>query len=629
MSQNVPGSAPVDGQASFFGGANYGTLPTLISADQYWTGVNVDPRGGGLRTRPGWVKRGLIYPNETAENQFITGNPQGMKFYQSAGKGYLISSIDGRIFPIDVTDNFRLQDATPATGPNARDEPKAYMQQAGDYFVIQDGSSKPILLNGLTPSRATDSQVPVGTAMAEGWGRLWVANGNQFIAGDIDDGGAGIITFTDQDYLTGGGAFKLPTFMGQLNGMAFIPLQDTATGQGQLLVGGDFGVASINGGIPRDQWQTVQLQQVALLDIGWVGQDSNALLNGDIFYRSYDGIRSYRMARAQQGINGNTPQSNEVHPYVASDTQQYLKYGSAVYFDGRILMTTAPVFSGTYCSHKGLLVLDSEPQTSIREKLPPMWDGLWDGLNIVQITKGIFNKQERCFALVRQIDSEIYGKVNAVDGDEITVQNPENFEVDEIYMIQNAGYYKVTDITGSVLTIEPIRTADSIQVDSSITGGEYNEVWELTKDSPFDVSDGVNHPINCKLWTKSFTHTNPMALKELSFGEIWVDDVVGEVSWSVKFRPDQYPCMFDWTEGTVCSEYQACNIGCPSFLTRHPTYKPQFRFAAPNAVCNDVTGMKSTLGYEFQWLLEWSGHWRIRVIKSMAIDRPESNKATC
>lgn len=631
MSLTLPGAIQPDGFLSLLGGVDAGKLPSLINENQAHAAENITFREGAPKTRPGWVYSEVNYPSDEVETNFLTGNPQGMKAYQSGDKGYLILSIDGRIYAVDVLENFKLQDITPPSGPNSSNLPKAYMQQVGDFFIIQDGQSAPIYIKGLqaTRSGAGPEDIPVGTAMAYGWGRLWVARGAEFVAGDIDNGANGVITFSEQNFLAEGGAFRLPAFMGNINAMAFIPLQDTATGQGQLLIGGDFGVASFAGGIPRQLWQDSQIQQVALLDIGWVGQDASALLNGDIFYRSYDGIRSYRMARAQQGINGNTPQSEEVQQYVNTDTQEYLRYCSAVYFDGRILMTVAPQWRGTYCYHKGLVVLDSTPQSSIQGKYPPIWEGLWTGPKIVQITKGIFNKRERCFALVREIDDTIYGTVNNIDGDDITVQYPDRFEEGKTYYIQNAGYYNVASKSGTTLTLAPVRTTGSITVGANITGGEYNQIWELSKDSPFDVLGIEKHRIKSKLWTRSFIHGSPFTQKRLAGGQFWADRVIGEVDWRLSYRPNQYPCFLDWATGSVCAEYESCEETCPTTLTRRPGYKTNIKVGPPKEECLLKGENTSTIGFEFQWLLEWEGHMRVRGARELATDIPEDPHGNC
>lgn len=641
MSVNIVGSVTPDGLLSALAGCNSGVNPSLIEKNQYSLGVNVTARNGFVTTRPGWIKRFTTFGNDIQNARFTTGNPQGLGYYNSGANNFLMASLGGRIFSIDPLNNFKVQENTPPEGPNAADEAKAYMCQADDYFIIQDGISKPIIIHGLTSKRAGKDEVPVGTAMAYGWGRLWVTsnNGQDFVAGDIQGGPTSVISFTETQYFAEGGAFRIPATVGRINSMAFIPLQDTATGQGQLLIGADFGVASINGGIPRSQWKETQIQQIALLDIGWCGQDNRVLLNGDIFYRARDGIRSYRMARAQQGYNGNTPQSNEVSYWLNTDTQQFLKYGSGVYFDGRILMTTSPVWKGTYCYHQGLVVLDSQPQQSIQSKAPPAWDGMWDGLNIVQITKGTFNNQERCFALVRKIDDTIISSIKSAE--QSIAQDPVTLTVDDSSVFTEGTTYQTGQVYFKVLSIDDdfhitVNTVthkpelEDFPVGQTITRGDYNEIWELTKDSPFDVIENENKLIQSKLWTRSFTHDGPFNLKELSLGEMWVEDVIGTVNWSVKFRPDQYACMLDWKSGSVCGEYQVCGEQCTTLLNRHPTYKPRIKFGAPTTPqCNQITGLNSILGFEFQWLVEWEGHWKIRGIRETCINKPENPRGDC
>lgn len=627
----MPGPIAPDGFYASSGGIDTGTEPDLLPQDQHYNAVNITFQNNLPGTRPGWIKRSPQIEAAIDNNRFLTGNPQGLGVYQSGNTTYLIVSSAGYIYAIDPLNNFKVTPATPSTGPNSKNEPKAYMCQAERFFVIQDGSSKPIILESLTPKRAGDQEVPVGTAMAYNWGRLWVATGNNFVAGDIEGGDTSVISFTDNRYLNEGGAFTLPATCGQLNALVSIPLQDTATGQGQLLVGGDYGIASVNGAIPREQWKDTQIQQITQLGVGMSGQDSNALLNGDIFYRSYDGIRSYRMARAQQGINGNTPQSNEVSYYTNTDTQQFLKYGSATYFNGRILHTTNPVWKGNYCYWKGLLSLNSQPQSNMRQKSPPIWEGMWDGLNIVQIVKGIFNKTERCFALVRFVDDTIISTIKAVDEDVITVDDTSLFAEGEIYETNIGEYFKVNQILGPQrMSFFYITTVDgegiNLQPGQTITKGSVNEIWELTTNSPFDIIGNEKKKIQSKLWTRSFNHGSPFAPKEVSFGEMWVKDVIGEVDWSVKYRPDQYPCFFPWASGTLCSESEVCNEQCPTDLNRHPSYKPQLKLGSPNSQCNKVTSGLSTVGYQFQWLIEWEGHMKIRGVRETADERQTDSK---
>jgi len=638
MSVNNPGAVQADGFSSQLGGANGGIMPNLLDQDQYAAGVNVTCSNAYIATRPGFIQRSLSISSDSVQAFFQTGNPQGMKSFQNGDRTYLICSIGGRVYAIDPVNNFNTTDLTPSDGPNSSTNPKAFMCQAEEYFIIQDGVSKPIILTSLTPSRAVDGQVPIGTAMAYGWGRLWVAKDNLFLAGDIYGGNTTVIDFTETQYFAEGGAFRLPSTCGQLTGMVFIPLQDTATGQGQLLVGGEYGIASVNGGIPRSQWKETQIQQIAQLDVGFVGQDTNALLNGDVFYRAFDGIRSYRMARAQQGINGNTPQSNEVSPYTDTDTQEFLKYGSSVYFNGRILTTTNPVWKGTYCYHKGLLSLNSQPQSSIGSKSPPVWEGVWTGLNIVQITKGIFNQQERCFALVRNVNNDKIATISAVSlvggvPDQLTVQDSSLFTENETYMdFTTRCYFRVTNIiddsTLGIVIINDV-TGGGLNVGDVLVKGEYNEIWEVSRDSPFDIVGDEKVLIQSKVWTRSFTHQSPLGQKRLVNGELWTQDIIGTVNWNVSYRPDQYPCMIPWKSGELCSELEVCGEQCPTNLTRHPGYKTRIMLGSPPAGCLEYADGGKDMGYEFQWLIEWEGHMKIRAVRETCNDVTESVRMNC
>lgn len=568
-----------DGFTNLLGGINAGVQPHLVREDQAADSVNITYRGGYATTRPPWSKKNLTFAEDQDKATFYTGNPQGLGVYTVGQKTYLIASIDGQPFAIDVQNDFTTYNVNPeedAVKNNPKLLPKAYMCQADTYFVIQDGQSPAIILNGLSSSRAKttgeDQQVPTGTSMAYGLGRLWVANGNQFVAGDILGGPTSVIDFTENTYLAENGTFKLPSNMGNINGMAFIPLQDTATGQGQLLVGADFGVASVQAQLPRTAWQSTQIQQVALLGIGWASNDANVLLNGDIVFRSYDGVRTYRMARAEQGINGQKPQSMEVNPYVSTDTQRLLKYASGVYFDNRVLITTAPTWRGTYCTWSGLLSMDSYPVGSLFSQSPPVWEGVWTGVEIVQIVAGIFGKEERCFALVRKINDD---------------------------------------------------------------GDDYNEIWELKKEGYYDEADGVQTRIQSKLWTRSFEHGSSFEQKKLLSGDLFIANIAGEVDWSIKYRPDEYPCFFEWDSGNICFDVENCAAStCNSELQKSVGYSDRIRLPNPDQLQHTPcvsNGEPATKGFEFQLLLEWTGYMSIRQYRNVAnkFDQETTGGSNC
>jgi len=124
------------------------------------------------------------------------------------------------------------------------------------------------------------------------------------------------------------------------------------------------------------------------------------LVNGDVFYRSLDGVRSFILARRDFGTWGNTPISKEMNRVIEFDDKILLNYSSSVLFDNRLIQTCSPFRTANGVAHRGLMPLDFNLVSAMSERMPPAWEGLWTGLNILQLVKGTFNNTERCFAFV-------------------------------------------------------------------------------------------------------------------------------------------------------------------------------------------------------------------------------------
>lgn len=298
-----------------------------------------------------------------------------------------------------------------ALDPNLVNLRHNWMVQAEQYLIVQDGFSKAIIYDGT--SRRSDPQgrkeVPTGTAMAYGNNRLWVAvNGRQFVAGDINHGPTRVINFTENEYLAGGGAFTVPGDAGKITGMLFMPTLDTALGQGPLQIFTENSIYSVNLPTTREAWQTLNspVQTMSFRGFGAVNDKSIAIVNGDVFYRSRDGIRSYVLAVREFGTWGNVPVSAEMSRIVSDDPPSVLDTCSSCVFDNRLLVTTAlqPDAYGAYGN--ALAVLDFEPLSGMGQKASPAWDGFWTGLDFRLLLSGSFKGVERCFAIARNADGE-------------------------------------------------------------------------------------------------------------------------------------------------------------------------------------------------------------------------------
>ena len=297
---------------------------------------------------------------------------------------------------------------------------KGWMVQAEKWLVVRDGQSIPLIYNGATVRRAAPNEIKPGRAMTYGMGRIWGVgvDDRTFRAGDLVFGSSGtvaegfadaVLKETENIFLNGGGNFTTPSNSGGIKALRFMATLDTALGQGPLQVFTPNQVFSVNAPTDRTEWQNLQnpIQTISQVSDGALSQNSTQSVNGDLFYRSKDGIRSFILAVRQFGGWGNTPMSTEMARVLERDDRTLLEFASAIVFDNRFLITCSPVFTQHGVYHRGLIALDFDLISGMRKKLPPAYDGLWTGLNVLQLVKGDFNGRERAFAFTLNADSKI------------------------------------------------------------------------------------------------------------------------------------------------------------------------------------------------------------------------------
>ncbi len=291
--------------------------------------------------------------------------------------------------------------------PNASNRDHIWTEQAENFLILQDGKSKAIIYDGSSVRRAQEQEVPVGTVMAYGRGRLWVAiNDYEFVAGDIAGGPTGPLSFTENDYLNEGGAFRVRSNTGPITAMRFVANLDTSLGQGPLQVFTRKAIYSVDAPTSRDQWKNVTdpIQTISLIQAGATSQNSTVLVNGDVFFRAKDGLRSFVIARREFGTWGNVPISREIHPFIRRDTRRLLSSASAIEFENRLIFTISPISSSAGVVHPALGVLDFDLISSMGLKSPPVYDGIWTGLDVLQLISAEVNEESRAFAFVHSND---------------------------------------------------------------------------------------------------------------------------------------------------------------------------------------------------------------------------------
>lgn len=405
-----------DGSLSFESGMDSGRAATTLNETQVGYAYNTTFRGGFPRNRPNIVQ--LDYGRSNSDITFWQNNKfQGAGGYtDDDGNGHLFFSYGGRLWRLPLDEYAAsVTDITTAAYVHNSSLDQAWFVQADKYLVVQDGRSRPWIWNGTHLSEAAVNQMPIGTRMAYGIGRLWIAQGRNYYGGDLINsnpslGTASVLHFTENEYLNEGGAFAVPWQVGDITGFAFTAKQDTASGEGSLMVFTANGIFEFEAPVDRTLWSQLRnpQQRFSLLNFGATSHESIVPVNGDLFYRSLDGIRSFYFARRDFGGWGNTPISREVEEEVKRDSRLLLKFASAVNFDNRLLMTTEPMFSPNGCVHNSLVALDFDLISGMRGKLPPAWDGVWEpSFKILRIVTVDCRRGRRCIVIGTSPDDGI------------------------------------------------------------------------------------------------------------------------------------------------------------------------------------------------------------------------------
>lgn len=266
------------------------------------------------------------------------------------------------------------------------------------------------------------TSIPIGKQGAYIRGRNYIAlpDGASFIVSDPVGGSMGSSAYQYRDAVLQfqqsasllGGLIRVPSNAGKIAWIVPGNTLDASLGQGPAQVGCENGVFSCN--LPDDysKWQTTDqpVLSQSVIDDGGVGPWAVVSANSDLIYRSIDGqMRSVSLSRRDFSNWGQVPCSSEVRGVLAADPKDLLPWCSGLKFDNRSLMTTGLVHGsqGTYGTK--LAVINFDPLSGLRGKQPSVYDGIWTGLNILQLVAGTFGGVKRCFAFYYDTQGQSIG----------------------------------------------------------------------------------------------------------------------------------------------------------------------------------------------------------------------------
>jgi hypothetical protein len=432
---------------------------------------------------------------------------------------------------------------------------------SGDQVTLQGHSASPFINSTYTATvtGATAFTIPVSVTSAGSGGTV-----SKFNAGR----GSDCLRFSETTFLNEGGSFSPAGNLGAIKALEFLPVQDTATGQGDLIAFCERGAVTFQVSAARDQWKsTAGFQRILFGNIG-SASESVIPVNGDLFFRSKEGngIRNYRNARAEADSYGQTPVSAEIDPILKQDTDWLLDPVSFAYFDNRLLMTCWPrqyprvavtedeaeqfAAEPVPVLFSGIAVLDFNSVSSGRGKSAAVFDGVWTGLRVLKLLAGAFDREQRCYALCLHEDET----------------------------------------------------------------GRRVELWQVTRDDEFDTPIEGRRQINAGITTRGMTFGNDerMSLKKLIRCDLWFSDLNGGEEFpfncSLAYRPDDYPNFTTW--GTAERKFRSA-FSPADGQNYERGYAPQIRFPTPPLDPNVATLTPAYLGYDFVLRVEWTGRARL------------------
>ena len=428
---------------------------------------------------------------------------------------------------------------------------------------------------------ATGFQLPPGRMGVYGMGRNWMSllDGKQFVASDIVGGSSGtqaenyrdaVLNITENLYLAGGGNFSVPGSVGDIRAMRFTATLDASLGQGPLQIFTPTCVFSCNAPVDRLTWQDVTnpILTQSLIGSGALSQYGTVNANSDIIFRSPVGIGSLILARRDFSTWGNTPISSEVSPRMARDSEDLLGFTSAIVFDNRLLMTTAPVLSDFGVYWRAIVPLNFDPLSSLRGKAPSVYDALtWTGLNVFQLCTGMFSNVERAFAFCLNTNDNTFELYELNKTPPVEDDNTEPVPVKLIY--DNADTRIVWTIASAVI--------------------DFGERDPRTR-----------------------------RRKRLINGEFYIDSMAPNtrLDYQAWYRPDQWACWIPWFRSFECA------------LEGKNQYRSRLGLGEPDPhACDESNNKPQREFYTMQVKFVFQGHCRFLGARFQCITVPEAEFA--
>ena len=530
-------------------------------------------RGGFIGPRPGMLKKVLSF-DTGIETPFKSGGRfQHADFYDGNGYPALLSSHGGRLFHIGIP-GFEVTEITPSTGPNSSTQPIGWSTQAENYWIYQDNQSYPIIFNGASSRRSNPmrSEVPVGNVMAYTMGRLVVAlpDRQSFRVGDLVFGASGtpafgyvdaLLRFTENNYLNEGGDFVARVFGAPTNFGPILSMKANEQTNTSL------GQGPLIVGTPNVVF-TVQLpfDRTVWKNLAQALQTASPI-KGPLGQRSTVSYNADLFYRALDGIRSYA-QTNRQQQSTYDKTPISSELGDTLSFDTMSLL-----------EHGSAAIFDRRLLMTISPVNSDM--GVWHrGLVALD-----FNLSSGARKKMPPAWEDVWTGLRILQLVPALVDRQER------------------------LFIYALNSLDEI------------ELWELDLDAKFDEGQTAIR------WTLDFPSYNcgdSDNFKRLETARMVVDNLVGDLNVTLKYRTDLNPCWQPWGTAERCAAFEDCGpFDCFGPKTLREQQRTPIRFTMPPDTFDPINSHKYRTGYAFQPQLSMEGYCQIQSLRIYALDEPE------
>ncbi|HUD75915.1 MAG TPA: hypothetical protein VMQ76_12660 [Terracidiphilus sp.] len=577
-----------------------GGNPVTLDKDKAANAVNRMFTNDVNETRPPFWELNLTFANAADQSAFQQGNVQGAFFYtgrpptnnvtlaetnQIYFPNYLIASIGGIVFAIMLQGKTGTVIRLPISGTiNNPMLLHAWFAQGYEWLFVQNGEQNCLIWNGQDTTknynyfRASPSlnQMPTGGPMAFMYGMMIVTSTdgrNQLAVSDQayssnQTQSKNVWQFTDITYWAEGGYFDIAADLGDIMGISPMPYLDTGSGQNELVVLCRNGATSFDLSGDRTTWLNSQVQRISLVGMGCVSTHSLVLLNGDLIYKSQDGIRSYKNSRIEfQSSYSQVPLSYDVKKWLDQENRSLLEFNCQVQWNNMLFSGVLPMMQpsviagcGYHRYHRGMVVLDCQPQSRI-EGAGPEWQGMWTGPRPTAFADGWDGGQHRAFCFSFDTDG-----------------------VNRVYEFIQEGDY------------------------------------DLSNGSPKTIVSMYDTPYYCGLESDRFTH------KRLIGCNVEMSDIAQAVQFTIKYRPDNSVCFIPWksaTMGCACVEPADCNG-----ITQQPTWG-RMNFGNPKDDCAPGSKELACIYRSAQFRVSLVGTATVDRLGILMQTKEQDNKENC